>query len=540
MNKLSRKDLWTIVIIVLLAVLGVIAILYSTSLNPWVYDDSVGYIENAKNLIAGRGLGIYRASGVFRPLSYHPPFYSLVLSVPGLLKIDYLVASRYLNTFLFGASILLIGLSSYSLVRIPLYSIALCMFVLITPIFILNFTGVMSEPLFFTLGLLGLILLIFYLHNGKQSLLIMSAVSCGLALVTRYSGLVFVTTGALVLILLDRRQFKRRITKAFVYFLIGILPLSIWLVVQRLVYPTANPGVLNLTLSGLWQRLSPIRGALVNKIWNWLPFSKVIPQLSYRNTLILLALLTILLLLIIYLSVRRMKKGGDRDWHHTQILIFAFVFGIFTLIYIFVLSLSVAFVIHPAPAMDERILSPILFGGIISLFSFLFFVATSWSLKAYFQIMVFGLCALILIAYVPSSVEVITDLHTSSMGYTSKRWVESDVIQDVLELPQDIRIISSEPTAILFYAQRPAHTIPEISGATPVDEFYSFGDGTDNVQQAFRAEGAALVLFNDVYWQFYPLYGERTQDRLDAFTDGLKVHSEGWDGAIYFYRDEAE
>ena len=45
--------------------------------------DATIYITSARNLLAGKGLGLINAAGEFRLIPYFPPFYSLVLAFWG-------------------------------------------------------------------------------------------------------------------------------------------------------------------------------------------------------------------------------------------------------------------------------------------------------------------------------------------------------------------------------------------------------------------------------------------------------------------------
>ncbi|MEK9136036.1 MAG: hypothetical protein AAB393_02840, partial [Bacteroidota bacterium] len=65
-------------------------------------------------------------------------------------------------------------------------------------------------------------------------------------------------------------------------------------------------------------------------------------------------------------------------------------------------------------------------------------------------------------------------------------------------------------------------------------------DAENEVERIFREEGAALVLIEPIYWQFEYLYGERTEERLAAFTRGLYKYFSSGDGAIYFYEPSVE
>ncbi len=71
-------------------------------------------------------------------------------------------------------------------------------------------------------------------------------------------------------------------------------------------------------------------------------------------------------------------------------------------------------------------------------------------------------------------------------------------------------------------------------------DYVRYGDEMDDpIQKLFREDGAALVLFDAIYWEMYPIFGEETPQRLEAFTQGLRLYSDSWDGGIYFY-SEAE
>ena len=128
-------------------------------------------------------------------------------------------------------------------------------------------------------------------------------------------------------------------------------------------------------------------------------------------------------------------------------------------------------------------------------------------------------------------------LHENGSGYTSKEWQSSELLDRVKELPLETSIISNEADAILLYANRPAYRIPELMQGKRHAVFNSFGqDSEDEIQSIFKTKGAALVLFNSVYWQFNAIYYHKAEERLEAFTRNLYLYSEAVDGEIYFYQ----
>jgi hypothetical protein len=130
--------------------------------------------------------------------------------------------------------------------------------------------------------------------------------------------------------------------------------------------------------------------------------------------------------------------------------------------------------------------------------------------------------------------------HRDGAGYTGIRWRNSGTIEGMQELSPNIPIITNEPAAVLFLTGRTAYEIEELSRTAPLTDYVRYGEELDDpVQQLFREDGAALVLFDSFYWQLYPIYDDETPLRLEAFTQGLRLVSDSWDGGIYFY-GEAE
>lgn len=140
------------------------------------------------------------------------------------------------------------------------------------------------------------------------------------------------------------------------------------------------------------------------------------------------------------------------------------------------------------------------------------------------------------IAYLPSSMGILEDYHQAGFGYTSKYWQESPTVKAVQELPPDVALISNEAAVLLFYTGRTSYEIPELIYSNYPLEFSRYGDNpNDQAQRLFRENKAALVLFDDIYFQFERLDDSNAHERLEAFIQGLYVFSDYADGTIYFY-----
>jgi len=85
-----QKQLPILILIglVFAAILGIALIIHATNYGPWVFSDASTYIWTAINLADGKGLVIQNPSGGYDPLTWHPPLFSLLLSIPIALEAD--------------------------------------------------------------------------------------------------------------------------------------------------------------------------------------------------------------------------------------------------------------------------------------------------------------------------------------------------------------------------------------------------------------------------------------------------------------------
>ncbi len=232
-------------IIILISLIGAGVIIFATRWGPWAYSDGVGYIVNARNLIRGDGLGLWRASGRFVPTSHHPPLYILALASLGVFGVDPLIVARCLSVSLFTMTILVIGLSTLAITKNGLLAISLSGVTLSFPILIELYSGVMSEGLFFLLGFSALMAAILSAREGNVKYVAATGILSGLAFLTRYIGVGFVISCAFVGLIFSRLPFKRRIQHAALITSLGFLPVVLWLIWLRF-QPAVEPArVLN-------------------------------------------------------------------------------------------------------------------------------------------------------------------------------------------------------------------------------------------------------------------------------------------------------
>jgi hypothetical protein len=169
-------------LLLLLAVLAILVVWLATPFGIGITPDSTVYLDAAQNLLKSRGLIALTADGEFQPLTHYPPLYPAVLAflarvgAPlGGFPIENM--ARMLNTFLFGANVLLVGIAIRRYVRnsywLPIIGSSLT---LTAPDIAGIHTFALTEALFVFFLLSGLVLLSRFIETERRPWLVGSAV----------------------------------------------------------------------------------------------------------------------------------------------------------------------------------------------------------------------------------------------------------------------------------------------------------------------------------------------------------------------------
>jgi len=524
---------WIVVgIIILISLIGAGVMFFATRWGPWAYSDGVGYIANARNLIRGDGMGLWRASGRFALTSHNPPFFILALASLGIFRVDPLTVARCLSVSLFALTILVMGLSTFAITKNGLLAISLSGVTLSFPILIELYSGVMSEGLFFLLGFSALMAAILTVQKGELKYVAAAGILSGLAFLTRYIGVGFVITCALVSFIFSPLPLRRRLKHAMLITSLGVLPVVLWLIWLR-VQPSAEPArLVNYAIGNLWSDLQPVRVALVDSFWRFLPLVRSLPAFSYRlNLLLLLGVFVLLSTCLMYAWLRRHRQEAFEEG--TVVLNFTLI--LFAGVYIFALILSFLFTL-PTPDFSLRTLSPALFAFTLSLVVFIFYAASLRHQTKWLAVIPLLFAVSIMIVNIPEGRDTVLSLSREGRGFTSLAWQMSPTIDAIHDISPDVPIITNESVAILLYTNRAAYDFHPVFSELPTEMNTRFGDDmNDAVSIIFREDGAALVLFNSIIGQLDPLDHDRAKEKIEALTEGLETFFDSTDGAIYFY-----
>lgn len=528
------QRIWLMAVL-LIAFFGAGIIAYSTAWGPWADDDSVEYFEVARNIALGLGPIQRRASGAISPLSLRPPFYSFVLSPSRMLGIDMLAYARWLNVVLFAAFIILIGIAALYVCKRSLLAIILGILIATSPTFIEVFSRAMAEPVFFVTGMASVFMMLLYLRDHRWTALVVSALFAGLSAISRFNGTAFIAANAAGVIMFRHGSLKTKARDVILYIGISALPFFANALSVNLGGDTL--GIYDFSAKRIWPALIPMRLAIVDAIWRWFSFASISNSIGYRLKLLILGVIASIILVSTVLFFLRRQKEARRALLADPSLELSSLLLLFFAINMLLMAFSSIYMVIPKAVFNERQLSPLQFSLYVSLFGLAFLMIRAWPLHHAANLVPVALAAVIGFTNLQAVVPFVKQMHDNGRGITSKAWHDSDIIEEVRNLPDDLTLISNEAEAILFWTERPTYRIPEIWERKHFDAFYTFGDDeNDKVQRAFRDEGAALILFHSAYWQLYPMYKEDTEERLRALTSGLYQYYQGGDGAIYFYR----
>lgn len=534
-----KRNVWMTLLLLLSALVGMALVAYSTSLGPGVGGDATIYITSARNLLAGKGLGLIEADGSFRLLPYFPPGYPLALSLLGISGLDLVPLSRWLNILLFGGLVFLAGKLQFSVTRQPVFAFLGSLLVAFSPVLVPVSSWAMSEPLALLLGFGSLWFAARALRkDGSTDALAWSGMLAGLAILTRYNAAAFGITGGLFLLFSGKMAFVKRMARSALYAVLSLLPVGIWLWIDLTLTSSVSSRRIELPLS---------LGAALLDFWNdfqtsvqfWLlPDSWVYtPRLptAIMNLLVPIVLAGIFVWYFVWV-LRIRKKSDEKPESHIWIPLLA----VFSLIFL-VVTIMVKFTTYPPITINARMLSP-LHVSLLLLVMLLLLQTSISALKnaEWGKVATVVILSLGILWYGWITLHIVPQYHRLGLGYLSLDWQQSDTLKAVEKIPVATELVTNQEMLVLFWTGRASYPLKAIYATSPETEYYRYGDGwdmKDTGQVKFKKGEAALVLFDTIYEQLREIYGDTTPERVMVLTDGLFVFYAGNDGGIYLYNE---
>ena len=462
-----------------LGVIGICVIIYSTKWGAALLDDSYYYVHAARDLLAGNG---------FTMNPHFPPLLSLILAIIGIAGADPLSAIRWLNAILFGINIYLFGHIVFHYSKSAIFSLLSAFLFLISSVLIDAHSSAMSEPLFFTLTLLGIISIIAPNQKTLRLRILISGFCFGLATLTRYIGVSFLLAGGISWFLIGGKTWKARLSRALTFVIAGLLPNLLWLARNQALYgrPTSRIFEWHPAPSDWLQQIA-------NTILIWFIPGRFVHN-KEKIWLIAIGFGFVCLLIWVFWKFHNQFANHFKSLINSPFASFL-IFAILS--YLSVLVFSRTFLDRNIPP-DNRLLSSI---WILVLMLLFYSLARIWNYPNWLsRTLVVIFITMLITVNIIRSFETVHGYHQSGRGYASARHHISETYAYIRERP-DIPIFSNSYAAIYFWTGLETQPIPS-----------SFG--VETMKQEMKRTGAYLIIFNFISLELYDV-------TLEELTNGL-------------------
>ncbi len=322
--------------------------------GPWAFSDSATYFSAARNLIAGNGMVISKAGGGKDIYQLFPPLYPAVLGASGWLAGDLFTAARWINILAFGIFLYLSGMILFDMTGHTMVSLLAPILLIVSPMMMADFTGAMTEPLFFV-GMMATIFLLQKLFKQPEKITPVAFILMNSLLpVIRYAGLAFITVNFILLVFFLNKPFKQRILSSVSYSLISFIPIAIWFLY---LYPlTGRVGGRRFQLAPFLSNLQYGFNEIAALFKTFLPYDGAYEDVISSNLRFNLAIILfgLLVLLTSSILVKHWKQSAERTDLFTFMVMPAYAISFFLFI---AFSFSIS---NRSYVIDHRQLSPLI------------------------------------------------------------------------------------------------------------------------------------------------------------------------------------
>jgi len=488
--------------------------------------DSAGYLACARNIVNGRGISLiydsngnplslwlpYRNDGILNLFPW-PPFFPIVLSVFGFMKLNLIVAGRFLNALLFGVNIFLISF----IVKKYLKSFFLTVFAIIILItsrdMIQIHTMFWSEPLFIFLTLLGFVFLIDFLKNKKILFLLIASLFFSLAFFTRTVGISLIAVCAAAVLFYSELKIKNKIIYSAMSILIGFLPFSLWTLINKFVYGGSQAEFV----------FNPLTLVQYSKILDTISLWVIANKASEKiRIIIIIALIIIMISMASFIALKNKKRYVDEHYKLNSKIIDIFLFFI---LFYFIALLSARYFFDEAISIgDSRILLPALISIFIVFLFFLKRFLDFYSKQEGMKILAYIFCGFLIATSLFNNTTV--GLYNNGQWYTSNYWYQSETVKELEKMQVQIPIYTNDPTAIyLLLGRNPNHLPIKHNGHTG-RENSNYQNDLNKIMEEIKEKDGLIVLF-DGGWGDFPNEEKLNKDYK------LYLIKDTSDGAIY-------
>ena len=490
--------------------------------------DGLVYIVGGKSIRAGLG---YTYEG--KPITHFPPLYSAALGAASVVIPDIWSAARWLHLALFAVTVFGSGVLAWWLSREnKTASVLVALIVASHPSLLGIETNVLSESLFVAVALCGQLALVIALSRRSLGLLAAAGLCFGLSALTRYSGVVWIASGALsALFWFDGRTLVRRLIGATVTGLAAVLPVLALAVRNRLSAGTTSNRSLGFhpVSKDHWTEFfSSVSGwVLPDRFYTW------------QAGVVVFAILVGLLALAARALMRRTGEGenGAEQWVQPR-----FVFGtsmVFVVLYLIHLPLAITF-LHFNTPMDTRLLIPALVPLLI-LAPVACINLPSESLRSRLaQRCLAGVGVAFVLLSLTRTHHLIQFNRTVGRGFRNPVFQNCELIKAIRAVPVSTVLYSNKSEAILGALDRMALKVPYKENEMTLQPNLLLAEEMGEMKARLKSRNALLVYIFQEGLQAPPAVEKLVLSRRHQFNESelkellpLKPILRTKDGAIY-------
>ena len=438
--------------------------------------DSVNYINGARSIAAGSGYYRQSGGGTLKAITNFPPLYSIVLSLPLKLGMDWLKAAWWVSLVFF-------VLNSALIVRIVWLAggsrwaglAAAAMFLCMQPYLYYQFYA-MSEPVYYFCTFLAFIFMLKGFRSSRFDRWLCCGLACGGAFLARYIGIVSLCAifGAVLIFLRSKR-----------------LPLiGAWLIRNALATGNAS----NRQILSHWVTLDDLYHGIVI-FWRWIwpeRYGRIetpAPWMVWGTAAFLFGSVLFCIVLMV-MNSRRSDPFPAPVVSIWTWLLFNAGYLPFVILTISLFDASVNIeerILFPAFMVIWLIL-PTLFGWLLSRRDYLP------------AILPLGILIFFSVIFAQDTLKRIPEMAERGYGWGWEGWQNSPAMRFIRELPEEKIVYTNQIEAVSLWAGRGAYALldPVDPSSEQVREGYR--DTFNEIRRQVRDGEAVMVFFGIRDW----------------------------------------
>jgi hypothetical protein len=450
-------------------------------------------------------------NGGTTPFNLQAPLYPLLLAVFARFDINLILAARVMNITLWTLFVFLCGWLFYRITGRQVEAFCFAVMCAFSAPLVADFSGLMTEPLALFLGIPGFLLLILAVTRRSTLWMVLAALMIGFSVLTRFAFAAVLVAGVLVVLLFSDLPWQRRWINTLIFGAIGIAPMGIFTIGQRIQRVTT--GGRSLVFNEVSSKLHNFASLVWNTLKYWLPYrSNMIPGVSAKYFAPLLALaLTALVGIGLLVFIRVERKGVFKD----PTFILAVASMLFILAYFGVLLGGFAFS-SVSNDINARILSPLL----PALFALLVSSAILLGSGVKRPWLMHPIAVVVTLFFLFFNFDLLRTYGINSSkypgGYASPYWYGSRIYESIERMPEGTPLASNAPDIILFYTNRMPYCLTE--NPTDRGNCLSAAD-RPHIQEFMENQCGVLILFPSSPTENYENYPDPISQ---GSMDGLK------------------